>query len=168
MKRIIPLLLALMVVSCAAGKQSSRYWNDMGLEHKDAGRYGDAEEAFGRAISINPRNVEAHNNLGRIYFKTKQYEKAIESFKRAIELKPDAIGTYNNLAESYAKLERFDEAIQTFRDALEIKPDDTQTRFGLGIVYLMKGDRESALEEYKVLRRLDKQRAEALFDMILK
>jgi Flp pilus assembly protein TadD len=52
--------------------------------------------------------------------------------------------------------------------AVRIKPDFAEAHLGLGIVYLNHGDKKLALEEYKILRDLDKDSANGLFNLIYK
>mgnify|MGYP006268701361 CR=1 FL=1 len=60
----------------------------------------------------------------------------------------------------------FDEAIESYKQAIRIKPDLAEAHLNLGMVYLRTGDRGSALEEYKILRNLDKDLADRLFSLI--
>ena len=54
------------------------------------------------------------------------------------------------------------------KQAIRIKPDDAEAHYNLGRAYLGVGDRGSALEEYKILKDLDKDWANKLFKLINK
>jgi tetratricopeptide (TPR) repeat protein len=164
------MFLLLALVSCAAmgDRMEARRWHDLGLEHSEAGRNMEAEESFRRAISISPGYAGAHDGLGRVYLDTGRNEEAIESFERAVELKPGNVGYLKNLAEAYARTSRYQKSIKTLTRALELRPGDSGLRFSLGMVYLMKGDRALAMEEYKVLRRTDPELAAELWELILR
>jgi tetratricopeptide (TPR) repeat protein len=58
------------------------------------------------------------------------------------------------------------EAIESFKQAIRIKPDDVDAHYGLGLAYLSLSDKTSALDEYKILKDLDSQMAEELFNLI--
>ena len=60
------------------------------------------------------------------------------------------------------------EAIDSFKQAIRIKPDYADAHYGLGLIYVLVGDRNSALEEYKILKDLDTKSANRLFDNIYK
>ena len=142
--------------------------NNLGLTCDDLGMYKEAIESFKQAILINPDDVEAHNNLGYAYNKSGMYKEAIESFKQAIRIKPDYAEAHNRLglAYEYSGMDR--EAIESFKQAIRIKPDYAEAHLGLGISYLLIKDRGLALEEYKILKELDKEMANQLFDLIYK
>lgn len=169
-RRMLLMFLVLSLVSCAAvGERiEARRWYDLGLEQREAGRHMEAEESFKRAISISPGYAAAHDGLGGVYLNTGRQEEAVESFERAVELKPGNVGYLKNLAEAYAGALRYQKAIDTLTRALELRPGDSGLRFSLGMVYLMKGDRALAMEEYKVLRRTDPERAAELWELILR
>lgn len=50
---------------------------------------GRAIEAYGRALSLNDRNVTAHYYLGNAHFKRGEYELARQAWERTVELDPD-------------------------------------------------------------------------------
>jgi len=61
------------------------------------------------------------------------------------------------------------EAIEAFKQAIRINPDNADAHFCLGCMYVeVKNDRGSALEQYKILKNLDTERANILFNMIYK
>jgi len=51
---------------------------------------------------------------------------------------------------------------------LFIKHDDAEAHYNLGAIYLDVGDRSSALEQYKILKNLDPELANKLFNEIYK
>ena len=57
---------------------------------------------------------------------------------------------------------------EAYKQAIRLKPDDARAHLELGMSYLMQGDRGAPLEEYKILKTLDKERANILFNGIYK
>ncbi len=49
---------------------------------------------------------------------------------------------------------------------IKIEHDYTNAHYSLGLAYLMTGDKDSALEEYKILKILDAEKANKLFNLI--
>jgi hypothetical protein len=47
-------------------------------------------------------------------------------------------------------------------------PDDARMHYLLGLQYVNSGNRDSALEQYQILKKLDTERADKLFDYIYK
>ena len=60
----------------------------------------------------------------------------------------------------------YKEAIEACKQAIRFKPDDAEAHYILVIVYLQLNDRGSALEEYKILKTLNPEMANKLFNLI--
>jgi len=54
------------------------------------------------------------------------------------------------------------------KQAIRINPDDAEAHDNLGIVYHYSNDRNSALEQYEILKKLDAELADKLFNEIYK
>jgi Flp pilus assembly protein TadD/ADP-heptose:LPS heptosyltransferase len=61
------------------------------------GRMEGAIDSFKRALEINPRSVEAWNNLGHVYYRLHRLEEAEGAYRRALEIRPDDFGASLNL-----------------------------------------------------------------------
>ena len=141
---------------------------NLGVAYGKLGRHQDAMEAYQQAIRIKPDYADAHCNLGAAYGKLGRNKDAIKSYKQAIRIKPDNAESHNNLGAAYGKLGRYQEAIESLKQAIRIKPDYANAHNNLGFAYLMTGDKGSALEEYKILKTLDAEQANELFNLINK
>ena len=60
------------------------------------------------------------------------------------------------------------EVIEAYKQAILINPDDADAHFLLGGAYLVVGDKNAALNEYKILKDLNQDMAKNLFDLIYK
>ena len=140
--------------------------NNLGLAYSKLGRFEDAIEACKQAIRIKPDDTAAHNNLGVAYGSLGRHQEAIEAYKQAIRIEPDYADAHCNLGLAYYDLSRFQEAIESYKQAIRINPDYAKAHFVLGATYLIIGDKGSALEEYKILKTLDAELANKLFNLI--
>ena len=59
-----------------------------------------------------------------------------------------------------------EKAIESYKQVLRIVPDLADAHYELGLVYVLSNDRDSALEQYKILKKLDTEVANELFDLI--
>ncbi|HOE10984.1 MAG TPA: tetratricopeptide repeat protein [bacterium] len=141
---------------------------NLGVAYGNLGRDGEAIHAFKQAIRINPMYAEAYCNLGVSYTKLGQYTEAIGYYKQAIRIQPDYPLAHCNLGAAYARLGRWADATECHKQAIRNQPDYAPAHYNLGTAYLMTGNRGMALEEYKILKDLDKDLANKLFNMIYK
>jgi len=137
-----------------------------GLKYYDLGRWQEALVAFSDAIAINPNFAVAYFGLGVTYSRLENWEEALVYFKKTIELNPTFEQGYLGLGITYNILGFNDKAMTALKKAVLINPGFAQARHALALCYLRNGDRESALEEYKILRGLDPDLADQLIQLI--
>jgi predicted O-linked N-acetylglucosamine transferase (SPINDLY family) len=91
----------------------------------------DALALLDRAVAIDPRIAEAHNDRGAILAANGSLEEALVSFERAVELKPDYIEARNNLGRALGSFGRFGEAAIQFEQVLSASPASPLAHFNL-------------------------------------
>lgn len=100
----------------------------------------------------------------RLYREGK-YSEAIELYKRLLRQNPNP-EIYNRLGVLYILTENYSEAVDILEKAINIDPQESETYFNLGIAYFLKGDRERVSEYYLILNRINKEKAEELFEFV--
>jgi len=66
----------------------------------------------------------------------------------------------------YFKLGRHQEAVKAFKQTIFLKPDFADAHYNLGIIFLFLHNKGSALEEYKILKDLNQDKGDELFNAI--
>ncbi|MGD2085720.1 MAG: tetratricopeptide repeat protein [Candidatus Aminicenantes bacterium] len=91
------------------------------LEKKSQKLY-EAENAYRKAIEINPQEVEAWAHLGQLFHnKLERYEEAEAAYRKAIEIDPKYAWAWAHLGLLlHEKSERYEEAEKAYRKAIEI------------------------------------------------
>jgi tetratricopeptide (TPR) repeat protein len=138
----------------------------IGAVYAELGRYEEAIESYKQAIRSKPDYAEASYKLGAVYAELGRYEEAIESYKQAISGKPDYAEVQYSLGFSYAKLRLHEEAIKALQQAIHARPYYAEAHHILGFMYLIPGNRNAALEQYRILNGLDKDLADELLKYI--
>ena len=136
----------------------------------------DNERAIDNAkkeVRNNPDDEWAHFNLGYAYNESGKYEEAIFSYKQAIRIKPDFATAYHNLGVAYTRNRSWksgdkalEKAVVLYKKIIRANPEDVRIQNNLGLAYLSLNDRDSALEQYKILKKLNTKLANKLFDKI--
>lgn len=113
------------------GGDSSGALFQLGEAYQLAGRFGEATEAYKRALSVNsPSGSEELINM--------------------------------RLGEAYLKQERNEDALEVFKQIAASNPESPSAHYQLGLTYLKIGDKQSAMNEYNILKALSPQLADAL------
>jgi len=124
-------------------------WYNLGLdlEEVDPER---APEAYLRAISLDPKNADAHVNLGRLYQMKGHLKQARRYYRKALECVADHQLALYNLGTLFDELEELDTAADYYRRALRI-PD---AHYNLARICEMRGDELAALRHLRRYQQL--------------
>jgi tetratricopeptide (TPR) repeat protein len=85
-----------------------------------------------KAVHIDPKIPEVHNDLGQRYCQLLQFDKALMEFRAASSLAPQLVELINNQSVALFALARYPEAESTARQALILDPQHPPTRYILG------------------------------------
>jgi superkiller protein 3 len=121
-----------------------------------------------KAIELNPEFSEAYYNLGLSYERLGEYKDSIKSLNKAITLSPDDANAYYALGYVYYQKKKYKKAVEAFEHSARLKPDNPFTYSKLGHTYLAWGKVERAREQYQVLKTLNSELADELYDAISK
>ncbi len=91
----------------------------------------------------------------------------IEALKQAIRIEPDYADTHFDLGVAYGNLGMYKEEIEAYKQAIRIAPDIAVAHNNLGAAYVLLNDIDSALEQYKILKSLDTELANELFNIMM-
>jgi tetratricopeptide (TPR) repeat protein len=102
-------------------------------------RKGETQKAIGqflKAVELDPRLADAHNNLGVLYHQAGDFDAAIAEFTAAVHADPFYSEAYLNMGNSLRKKREFDKAIGALREALRLDPQCVDCHFNLGVAEL--------------------------------
>jgi eukaryotic-like serine/threonine-protein kinase len=134
-------------------RQSPRltYLTNLGTAWMLLGRFGEAEASFRRAVEIQPRNPFVALNLADTLALQGRQAEAREAYLAALRLAeedPTADSNwqiYSTRAQVLAHLGRSTEAVAAVQEALRLAPSNPQLAYEASLVYMLLGDRASAL-----------------------
>jgi tetratricopeptide (TPR) repeat protein len=111
-----------------------------------------SRQSFGRhleALTVNPRDSDAHYQLGLIYQQRRNYAEAISRFTKAVEIDPGETDAHHQLGQIALEQKRYEDARGHFAAALAIddKHSSSESWRGLGAADLNLGRTEQALAE---------------------
>lgn len=109
------------VMAVRSGVDAERQYR-IGRQWQGQMRYEAAEQAFLKALALDPGHAEAHNALGTVYFALGRIRQAEEQFKLAIIVAPTRAHLHNNLGYLYQEIGRLDEAVSSFSEAVRLDP----------------------------------------------
>ena len=142
-----------------AGERARRAaldWFERGCElDTERETYGEAIEAYGRAIEADPEFADAHCNLGSVYFNQDRRDRALRCFARAVELQPRHVEANLNLGTLREEEGADESALHHYRAALESDPLYPDTHVSLALVYEKLALPRTALAHWRRYLQLD-------------
>lgn len=112
-----------------------------------SGDYSCAVHHLEKALRVDPKFVEAHNNLGASYLQLLRYQDAIGEFEAAIALDEKMVAPYRNMSVSFFLLRRYAEAEAAARQALRLNPEHKPARYSLGRALAAQGSTSPETEQ---------------------
>lgn len=149
----------------------------LGVVWYEQHRFEDAVLAYQEAIRLKPDYACAYFCLGATYWELSEQAKAIAAYREALRLNPRYVPAAANLGWLYFDRGEFAQSAELIAQAIENAPmweantPGQQTDFPrlytkLGEALAKSGNVESALKQYRVLRRFDRIAAGKLLQAI--
>lgn len=95
---------------------------------ESAKAFENAAKAYQKIIAKNPKDDNAHYNLGRAYNKLNNDKEAEKSLRQAVKLKPDDSAYQSELGAILIKFAKYDEAIGVLKKALSLDQTNSQAQ----------------------------------------
>ena len=128
---------------------------------------GETIEARKQAVKKKSDDAKTHFDLGVAYLKSGMYKESIEALKQTTRVDPDATAHYN-LGFVYGRSGMYKEAIEVLKVVIKRDPDYAMSYYNLGLIYNLSNDKDSALEQYEILKDLDYDLSDKLFRSVKK
>ncbi len=124
-------------------------WYNFGLdlEEMDPER---APDAYERAIALDPKNADAHVNLGRLCQLQGDLKSAKRHYQLALEAAPDHQLASYNMGTVFDELDEVETASEHYRRA----PDVPDAHYNLARIFELNGDEVSSLRHLRKYRQL--------------
>jgi tetratricopeptide (TPR) repeat protein len=117
-------------------------YDNLGDVYKAEGFYEDAIGAYRQAVQIKPDWVTPLESLGSVYWLQGLYQEGAELYEQAIALLPSS-SNFNCVGWLYVVLKRYKQAETALLKALDLD-ENWAVLFNLGLLYVLKGDAETA------------------------
>lgn len=133
-QRIATMIACLLVSTLAMAQKSDRNYIRQGNKSFRTGQFDQSEVAYRKALEKNPRNPQAHYNLGNSLMAQKKDSAAIQSLQKSTETetsKTRKAMAFHNIGVICQQHKMYGEAIEAYKSALRLNPKDDATRYNL-------------------------------------
>ena len=116
---------------------------------EDEQTYDEAEQAYQKALSLDPTLSNALTNLGNLEYRRDHLDIAERYYRRALECDPEQPEALYNLGFLYFERDEVEEAVVMFRDALKSDPSFADAHFNLAMALEERGEGEAARPHWR-------------------
>ena len=116
-----------------------RTWNALGQLYDREGKFGDAGDAYEKAIAIRPNSAEVHNNMGVSLLMQERYKEAGKAFRKTLRLDPALAIAETNYRLTLAWEGKYWQAVANLRKDARLSMLNN-----VGVIAMRKGDLEEA------------------------
>ncbi|TAN60692.1 tetratricopeptide repeat protein [bacterium] len=152
--------LALFLNNIGLGFYNFGTYQNLGVLYQEMEDDENAEEAWRKGLSLNPKSSGILYNLAKLYARKKDFLRAKEYFRQAIDVNPDFFALYFGLGNVLEEEGNIDAAIKAYERAAGLKPNFHSIHYRLGTLYAQKSS-PRALWHLKETVRLNSNFAEA-------
>jgi TolB-like protein len=134
----------LLAKGLALDENSTRLHSTLGMLRVFQWRWAESEQAYKRAISLEPANAFPHMAYPILCSFLGRHEEALLHAIKAVELEPLDLMTNFRLLQANYYSRRYNEAVRTGRIAIELTPDSPYTCFYLALSLAELGLKDDA------------------------
>lgn len=111
---------------------------------------------YQNGLKVDPKNVELHYNLGKMFQDMDKFEEAEQEYKTAIGIDSAHIPSLNNLGYLYLddNFKKYDEAVKLFTQVLQVNPQFVYAVCNRGVAYEYLGNYVAARKDYEEALKL--------------
>jgi len=134
------------------------HWWRLGNSYTGAAKWEDAIKNYEKAIELKPDYFGAYIGLSNAYEQTQKMDKAIEVYEKLMkqsEVNPETLYNYGRLI--YNRNTKGDRGLaeKIWLQVVEQQPNYSNALYSLGLLYEMRGDKNTALQYYYRVRDLN-------------
>jgi tetratricopeptide (TPR) repeat protein len=123
-------------------------------------------DMFREILELNPDHVPTLHRLGQTMSELGRYDESLHFLEKASTLEPENAKIHFDMGVAYHNKKMPEEEMQAYKRAIQANLSLVQAHFNLGMLFLRHGNHRLALQEYAILKGLDKIEAERLFKNI--
>ncbi len=138
-----------LVIAKEADALDSDEWYNLGLDLEEVDPEK-APDAYRKALELEPRNADAHVNLGRLCQLKGDLKRAKRHYQMALEAVDNHQLAHYNLGTLFDELDEVGQACSYYLKA----PDVPDAHYNLSRIYELEGDEVSALRHMREYRQM--------------
>lgn len=135
-----------MIRKAPSRDTQSLWYRRLGDIYRSQGQYLQAKESLARAADLNPRNIEAINELAVCHLETGAVQQGVKLLEESILISPQQSDAFRLLGVLNYRHGRFDQAVPFLRRAWANDPDQSEAALHLMMAFYFLNDQKSYVQ----------------------
>ncbi|PQV63419.1 hypothetical protein B1R32_11274 [Abditibacterium utsteinense] len=127
----------------------------IGFGHAVAKREAEALKAWHIAVKFEPANPDLHANMAALFYRKGDFEASSRAYLKAHQLLPGDPLILAALGVAFAQRKMYHQAITALEQSIALDPTSPKSHSNLGLAYYLFKQVEKALENWRMVSRLD-------------
>jgi tetratricopeptide (TPR) repeat protein/WD40 repeat protein len=129
--------------------------------------YDRAVQHSKKALILNPKNFDAHRNLGLALFGLGEYDEAIKYLSKAVQMRPDDAEARSHLGTVLIAKGMLSDAVTVLSEALRLNPNHADAHYNFGVAMYKSGNADEAVKHWLQTVRIKPKDADAHYNLAL-
>jgi Flp pilus assembly protein TadD len=138
---------------------------ERGLQLQKAGDMSGAEDAYLRALKLDPTNAQINANLAVLYVGQNRFQVAERHLRDAINVDPNNASAHNNLGVVLYRMGNFDGAMIEFNRTLSLNAEQLDAYTNKGLIFMRWGRYDDARRAFAQVLVVDPDNALAHYNL---
>src|SRR5712664_4217803 len=117
----------------------------LGDAHTQAHELAKAEEAYRKAVELDPSELSHQRGLGQTLLAEEKYSEALKVYQKLSDVMPDDSDVYLRIAQIYRELHQLDKAEENLVKARQFAPGSLEVMYNEAMLYQAQGRYEDAI-----------------------
>lgn len=117
-------------------------------------------------LEIKPDHVPTLHRMGKTVGRIGRYDEALDLLLKARDLEPDNAQIHFDIGVTYHHKKLPEKELRAYTRAIRANPWMAPAHYNMGQLFLSQGNRKLALHQYEILKSLEKELADRLFEKI--
>lgn len=127
----------------------------LGQTYLRLGIWTGAYQSLTRAVELNPGNLPAQVDVGKLLLAGRQFQQAQEKAELVLKADPNNVEAHILLANSYAAIEDIPSSLRQMQQAIQLEPERAQSYLSLGLIQLTGQQAAAAESSFKKALEID-------------
>jgi tetratricopeptide (TPR) repeat protein len=120
----------------------------------DPSYYPKAQQAYARALKLDPDSPDALRGIGNLNYDRKNYDQAVAAYEHYLKERPDDPEVRTDLGTMFLYTGNPDQAIVQYKRAIKGKPEFFEAYYNMGIAYGEQNDVADARQAFQKAQAL--------------